>query len=262
MFMDSQSLCADPYVKMGGWAVATERLKLSTGVTNPLTRHPAVTATAAATVQSISGGRAVLGIGRGDSALGLSRPCAGRPRLISTGAVRPANSCSAAVKSPLAPTARGADAPSIDTMSLGGRPTATRLQWLPEGMPKVPLDVAATGPKVIAMSAPLAERLTFSVGAIPERIRLGHRTRSSGARKKQNLTDAGVSYGAQIIVVCHPEIEAVRQIATTMVAPLARFQVIQGDAAGPKSDNDAENFAAIRRGYDMTKHAMCFPRTE
>ena len=41
-----------------------------------------------------------------------------------------------------------------------------------------------------------------------------------------------------------------------MVAPLARFQVIQGDAAGPKSGNDAENFAAIRAGYDMTKHAV------
>jgi alkanesulfonate monooxygenase SsuD/methylene tetrahydromethanopterin reductase-like flavin-dependent oxidoreductase (luciferase family) len=35
MFMDSQSLCADPYVRMGVWAAATERLKLSTGVTNP-----------------------------------------------------------------------------------------------------------------------------------------------------------------------------------------------------------------------------------
>ena len=69
MFMDSQSLCADPYVRMGVWAAATEKLKLSTGVTNPLTRHPAVTAAAAATLQSISGGRAVLGIGRGDSAL-------------------------------------------------------------------------------------------------------------------------------------------------------------------------------------------------
>jgi len=39
-----------------------------------------------------------------------------------------------------------------------------------------------------------------------------------------------------------------------MVAPLARFQVIQGDAAGPQSDNDQENFAAIRTGYDMTRH--------
>src|SRR3546814_1785945 len=69
MFMDSQCLSADPYAQMGVWACSTERLKLSTGVTNPLTRNLAVTAGAAATIHAISGGRAVLGIGRGDSAL-------------------------------------------------------------------------------------------------------------------------------------------------------------------------------------------------
>ena len=40
-----------------------------TGVTNPATRHPAALATAIATVQEESGGRAILGIGRGDTAL-------------------------------------------------------------------------------------------------------------------------------------------------------------------------------------------------
>jgi 5,10-methylenetetrahydromethanopterin reductase len=30
--------------------------------------------------------------------------------------------------------------------------------------------------------------------------------------------------------------------------------VIQGDAAGPKAPGDADNFSAIRRGYDMTRH--------
>jgi 5,10-methylenetetrahydromethanopterin reductase len=254
MFMDSQSLSADPYVRMGVWAVATERLKLSTGVTNPLTRHPAVIAAAAATVQSVSGGRAVLGIGRGDSALAyLGRAPA------SLASFRQA-------LGDLQKLLRGeevafgaehgiADAPSIDTMSLGGRPTATRLQWLPAGLPKVPLDVAATGPKVIEMSAPLAERVTFSVGAIPERIGWAVEL-ARAARQKQHLSEAGISYGAQIIVVCHPDIEAVRQLATTMVAPLVRFQVIQGDAAGPQSASDAENFGAVQRGYDMTKHAM------
>src|SRR5438128_586664 len=69
MFMDSQSLALDPYVMMGAWGAATERLKLCTGVTNPFTRHIAVTAGSAATVHAVTGGRAVLGIGRGDSAL-------------------------------------------------------------------------------------------------------------------------------------------------------------------------------------------------
>jgi len=63
---------------MGSWAAATERLKLCTGVSNPLTRHNAVAAACAATLQAISGGRAVLGIGRGDSALAYLGPRAGR----------------------------------------------------------------------------------------------------------------------------------------------------------------------------------------
>src|SRR5262244_2022370 len=69
MFMDTQCLGGDPYVIMGAWAVSTERLKFSCGVTNPLTRHIAVSASCAATLQALSKGRAVLGIGRGDSAL-------------------------------------------------------------------------------------------------------------------------------------------------------------------------------------------------
>jgi 5,10-methylenetetrahydromethanopterin reductase len=253
VFMDSQSLSADPYVRMGIWAVATERLKLATGVTNPLTRHPAVVAAAAATVQSISGGRAVLGIGRGDSALAYLG-CAPASLASFRQALHDLQILLSGGEVAFGAHGSIAHAPSIDSMSLGGRPTASRLQWLPKGLPKVPLDVAATGPKVIEMSAPLAERVTFSVGAIPERISWAIEL-ARGARHKQQLTDESISYGAQIIVVCHPDIEAVRQVATSMVAPLARFQVIQGNAAGPKSDSDAENFAAVQRGYDMTKHA-------
>jgi 5,10-methylenetetrahydromethanopterin reductase len=254
MFMDSQSLSSDPYVRMGVWAAATERLKLSTGVTNPLTRHPAVTAAAAATVQSISGGRAVLGIGRGDSALAylgyapaslaaFRRALEDLQTLLRGGEVRFGSHESLT------------HAATADTLSLGGRPTVSRLQWLPENLPKVPLDVAATGPKVIEMSAPIAERVTFSVGAIAERVAWALEL-ARAAREQQRLNTEGISYGLQVIVVCHPDLDAVRGAATSMVAPLARFQVIQGDAAGPMRSSDAENFAAIRRGYDMNKHGM------
>jgi 5,10-methylenetetrahydromethanopterin reductase len=219
-------------------------------VTNPLTRHPAVTAAAAATLQSITGGRAVLGIGRGDSALAylghapapmavFRRTLSDLQTLLSGGEV-----------------AFGADdceASSLDTLSLGGRPAACRLKWLPAGMPKVPLDVAATGPKVIGMCAPIAERVTFSVGAIAERLSWALGV-AREARRDHGLPEEGISYGAQIILVCHPDREAVRAAATSMVAPLARFQVIQGNAAGPQNESDLENFAAIRTGYDMTRH--------
>jgi 5,10-methylenetetrahydromethanopterin reductase len=57
-----------------------------------------------------------------------------------------------------------------------------------------------------------------------------------------------------VVVICHPDIEAMREVAIGMVAPFARFQVIQGEAAGPQSDSDARNLAANRHAYDMTKH--------
>src|SRR3954467_8836303 len=69
VFPDSQNLAGDVYVGLAFASAATERIKLGTGVTNPFTRHPAVTASAISTLQAESGGRMVLGIGRGDSSL-------------------------------------------------------------------------------------------------------------------------------------------------------------------------------------------------
>src|SRR3954454_22439024 len=68
-FTDSQNLIGDPFVAVALAAAATERLRFATGVTNAYTRHPAALANVAATVQETSGGRFVLGIGRGDTAL-------------------------------------------------------------------------------------------------------------------------------------------------------------------------------------------------
>jgi probable F420-dependent oxidoreductase len=50
-------------------ALNTTRMRLGTCVTNPATRDPSVTASALATLDEISGGRMVLGIGRGDSSV-------------------------------------------------------------------------------------------------------------------------------------------------------------------------------------------------
>ena len=41
---DSQNLFGDPYTELALIAKATSRIRLGTGVTNPVTRHPAVTA--------------------------------------------------------------------------------------------------------------------------------------------------------------------------------------------------------------------------
>lgn len=251
-FKDTQSIGGDPYVMMGAWAVATERLKLMTSVTNPFTRHVAVTAASIATVQAISRGRAVLGVGRGDSALAF----VGRAPVNLAGFQRSLGELQALLgggKIAFGGQTPGADAPSLDTLSLGDRPTESGLDWLPADMAKPPLDVAATGPKVIGMAARIAERVTFSVGAIPDRIRWALDI-ARAARAEAGLPEDGVSYGAQIIVVCHTDRDTAMEIAASAVAPLARFQVIQGKVQGPVKDGDPENFDLLRRAYDMNKH--------
>jgi probable F420-dependent oxidoreductase len=66
---DSHILWQDAYPLLTLLAVNTERMRLGHCVTNPGTREPTVTASAYATLHDISGGRMVMGIGRGDSAL-------------------------------------------------------------------------------------------------------------------------------------------------------------------------------------------------
>jgi probable F420-dependent oxidoreductase len=65
---DSHILWQEAYPLLTLLAVHTDKLKLGHCVTNPGTREPTVTASAYATLHDISGGRMVMGIGRGDSA--------------------------------------------------------------------------------------------------------------------------------------------------------------------------------------------------
>ena len=248
MFMCSQNLSADPYVQMGVWASATSRLKFSTGVTNPFTRNIAVTAGAAATVQAVSNGRAVLGIGRGDSALAYLGHAPVGLRQFET-ALKHLQVLLGGGEIPFEEFGSSGDAPSVHELSLGDRPSAVALRWLPKDLPKVPLDVAATGPKVIEMGARIAERVTFSVGADHERMAWALATARAAEPSPR-------SYGAQLVVVCHPDEATAMEVAMHMAPPLARFQVISGSKVGPTDAAADDNLEAIRSGYDMNKHGV------
>src|ERR671939_1732457 len=51
---------------LGFLAAATRRIKLGVGVVNPYTRNPALLAMASATLDRLSGGRFLLGLGRSE----------------------------------------------------------------------------------------------------------------------------------------------------------------------------------------------------
>lgn len=74
-YIDFQLGMKDVYAAMNLAALATERVQIGAGVTNLVTRHPTVTANATAALDELSGGRAVLGLGAGWSAvLGAGAP--------------------------------------------------------------------------------------------------------------------------------------------------------------------------------------------
>jgi 5,10-methylenetetrahydromethanopterin reductase len=65
-FADSQMNNVDPYQAMAMCAVKTKKLRFGTAVTNMVYRDPTITANSFATLNEISQGRAIIGMGTGD----------------------------------------------------------------------------------------------------------------------------------------------------------------------------------------------------
>jgi 5,10-methylenetetrahydromethanopterin reductase len=66
---DSQSVYRELYTTLASCAGSVRRIKLGPTVTNPVTRHPAVAASAVATLGELAPGRTIFAIGSGDSAV-------------------------------------------------------------------------------------------------------------------------------------------------------------------------------------------------
>src|SRR5262245_22522953 len=64
---DTPGNAMDLWVAMTLAAAASQRVRLASCVTNLLTRHPAITANAAASVDAAAGNRTILGVGAGHS---------------------------------------------------------------------------------------------------------------------------------------------------------------------------------------------------
>lgn len=231
---DTQNLAAEVFVSLGMAAASTTTLGLATGVTNPITRHPAVTASAIASVQAASGGRAVLGLGRGDSSLGF---LGGRPAPLSA-----FEQFLLRVRAYL-----HGDAADLDGF-------ASTNEWIAaSGQPPVPIDVAATGPKVTALAARHADRVTFAVGADVERL-ADAIALVRAERAAAGFDPASISVGAYVNVVAHPDIEMARSLVRGSTATFAHFSGMDG-APAVADESKAATFAALGRDYDMANHA-------
>src|SRR4029077_7534729 len=207
-FTDSQNLCPDPFVVFAGVAAGTDRIQLATGVTNVHTREPAALATAAATVNEIAGGRFVLGTGRGDTALfHLGLP----PMPVAQFFER---------------TARLQTYVAGCTIDIDA--SQRRIRWLDSAKAgKVPLDIAASGPKVIDFSARTAERITFALGADPDRVAWGIAP-APAAPAAAGRDPADLTLGSYVSIGCHPDLDAARAMVHGSGAGVGHFSSVAG----------------------------------
>ena len=67
--VDSPLVARDLYVSSVACLLQTDKLRVQTAVTNPVTRHPSVTAGSALSLGELAPGRVVIGIATGDSAV-------------------------------------------------------------------------------------------------------------------------------------------------------------------------------------------------
>ena len=145
---DSQSICRDVYMTLALCAANTERIRLGPRVITPVTRHPAVAASAAATLEELAPGRTMLAIGSGDSAaynIGL-KPV------------------------PLAELSEYSQ--TIRRLLSDGRADyhgkTARLSW---SHPRVPIFLAASGPRTLRLAGQIADGVVIRTGIAPEVVR-------------------------------------------------------------------------------------------
>jgi 5,10-methylenetetrahydromethanopterin reductase len=212
---------------LGAVAATTARVTLGTGVTNPLTRHPAVTAGAIATLQELSRGRAVLGIGLGNTSLATL----GARRATRADLAR----CVATVRALCAgETVAGA----------GG---ALRLAFgAPDRCP--PVAIAGAGPKVLALAGQLGDGVIIAgrgragptLDAMLRRVREGRQ--ASERPERPFTTYLGVA------AAVHPDrAKAIGAVRPHVVASALRFPLWE---LSPAARAASERIQAVYSPYD------------
>lgn len=224
---DAQSHWRDVYVSLGAIGASTSRIVLGPGVTNVLTRHLTVTASAMYSLHELNGGRARMGIGTGAAA-------------VEDVGKKPASMASLT------------SAVGIIRDLWAGRETSVdgsqcRLEYAISAPRSIPVYLAASGPELTRLAGRIADGLLCNVGAEPRHIQAALRKAAEGARSAERKpTD--VQLAARIPACISEEPDAARYVrARVGIAALRRAP----------ADFDEEELRAvekIRQAYDPREH--------
>ena len=226
---DSHSVMRDAYAILAVLATQTSTLKLATGVTHTVTRHPAVLANSWATLQELSEGRAICGIGVGESAvhnLGL------KPERLAVfeeklGVIRALL--------------------NGETVEYEGK--EIQMPW---STSPVPLIMASSGPRSLQLAGRVADGVLFQVGSEPRLVQYALDNIAKGAEAAgRSLSDLKL-YMRVATAVADDREQAQREIkGYASVAAGTVFSTVPSEYL----DEDLhEDLARMKAAYDYAEH--------
>lgn len=228
---DTQNLLPDAYVALSAMAMRTSRIKLCTTVSNPVTRHPSVAASGFAALQQVSGGRAIFGIGTGDSAV---KNMGGRAATVD----EMRRYCTAF-----------RDLVHGSTATYDDRPM--KLLW---SAPSVPLYLAAEGPRMMRLAGEIADGVIFGNGVSDEVVDANLAAVRAAATAAGRDPDAIEPWFlTKVVLADEPEEELWHRLAWTLAASAnhAFLFTFEGKHVPPELE---EPLRRLMAGYRSHEH--------
>jgi probable F420-dependent oxidoreductase len=233
---DSHILWQESFALLPLAAAQTEQLKLGHCVTNPGIREPTITASWYATMQDISNGRMVMGIGRGDS----SRRVVG-----------------------LKPVKVAEFEAALRMMKdlMNGRPVEwngkeLQLKWVREELPEIPMHVAGYGPRALGVAGRVGDGVIIQL-ADPQIIQWIMDTARKAAEEDGRDPDA------LQCIVCAPshitdDLEDARNQVRWFPAMVSNHVMDLIERYGENSDeipSALTDYVKARKFYDYSEHS-------
>ncbi len=233
---DSHILWQDSYATLPLVAAATEKIKLGHCVTNPGIRDPTVTASWYATMQDISNGRMVMGIGRGDS----SR------RVVGLKPVRVAE-----FEARLRMIKDLMNGRKVDWNE-----KELQLEWVRDELPEIPMQVAGYGPRALGVAGRVGDGVIIQL-ADPQIIQWIMETARKAAAEDGRDSDA------LQCIVCAPshisdDLADAREQVRWFPAMVSNHVMDLIERYGADSDEipaALTDFVKARKFYDYKEHS-------
>jgi 5,10-methylenetetrahydromethanopterin reductase len=229
---DSQSVFHELYVALTLAALNTSRVRLGPLVTNPQTRHLVVTASALASIDELSGGRAALGLGSGDSAIYTL----GAPPATVTG-----------LQDAIATLGRLTSGEAVKREA--------RTWQVHRARRRIPIYLAAEGPRTLELAGQVADGVIVGLGLTSEVIQLSLAAIERGARAAgRTLGDLDVWWFAKTNVAdTRPAaVEPIKMALAASANHAFRF-TLEGKGVPAELH---EPIRGLQRDYDSHHHEL------